>query len=314
MVHEESKTGIVVKNTGSWFFVKTEEGKTVECRIRGNFRMKGIRSTNPITVGDSVSFTIGTDEKGMITTIHDRKNYLMRRSSNLSKKSHIIAANIDLAILIVTVNYPQTTTTFIDRFLATVEAYRIPAVILFNKRDLLNPDEIVQMENLMSVYEKIGYKPYSISVKNAYNIEEIKTLIKGKISLFSGHSGVGKSSLINLIAPNAQLKTGEISTSHKTGKHTTTFSEMIELPFGGYLIDTPGIRGFGTVDFETEEIYHFFPEIFKIAGQCRFYNCLHLNEPGCAVKDAVEKGEIAVSRYSSYFSILEDPEDTKYRI
>lgn len=314
MVDKESKSGIVVKNTGSWFFVKTAEGETVECRIRGNFRMKGIRSTNPIAVGDNVTFLMEKDNTGIITKIHDRKNYLMRRSSNLSKKSHIIAANIDLAVLIVTVNYPETTTTFIDRFLATAEAYRIPAIIVFNKRDILEAKEMEKMENLISIYENIGYPSYSISVKSLYNIEEIKSLIAGKISLFSGHSGVGKSSLINLLAPNAQLKTGEISTSHKSGKHTTTFSEMIELPFGGYLIDTPGIRGFGTVDFETEEIYHFFPEIFKISKQCRFYNCLHLNEPGCAVKKAVEKGEIAVSRYSSYFSILEDPEDTKYRI
>lgn len=308
------KSGIVVKNTGSWFYVKTDEDETVECRIRGNFRIKGIRSTNPITVGDSVSFTVGKDYKGMIHAIHDRKNYLMRRSSNLSKKSHIIAANIDVAVLIATVKYPDTTTTFIDRFLATAEAYRIPAIIVFNKRDALNEKEIDKMETLMSLYNKIGYASYSISAKTLYNIDEIKELLTGKISLFSGHSGVGKSSLINVLAPDAQLKTAEISTSHKTGKHTTTFSEMIEPSFGGYIIDTPGIRGFGTVDFKTEEIYHFFPEIFKKADQCKFYNCLHLNEPGCAVKEAIEKGEIALSRYNSYFSILEDPEDTKYRI
>ncbi len=314
MGNENKRTGLVVKNTGSWYDVTTQEGDTVECRIRGNFRIKGIRSTNPIAVGDHVDFLEDKDKKGMITAIHDRKNYLMRRSSNLSKQSHIIAANIDLAVLVATTHYPQTTTTFIDRFLATAEAYQIPAVIVFNKTDLLAPEEMAYLTELAKLYSSIGYPSYAISVKNEINISEVKQLIQHKIALFSGHSGVGKSSLINLLAPGAALKTGEISKSHKSGKHTTTFSEMIPLSFGGYIIDTPGIRGFGTVDFKTEEIYHFFPELFKKAEDCRFYNCLHLNEPGCAVKEAVEKGEIAVTRYASYFSILEDPEDTKYRV
>lgn len=314
MANEVTSTGLVVKNTGSWYDVKIKDGDTIECRIRGNFRIKGIRSTNPIAVGDLVDFKIDKENKGMITAIHDRKNFLMRRSSNLSKKSHIIASNIDLAVLIATIKHPDTTTTFIDRFLATAEAYRIPAVIVFNKTDLLNSDDEVRLKTLSDLYNSIGYPSYAISVKTNTNLDKIQALIKDKISLFSGHSGVGKSSLINVLAPGAGLKTGEISKSHKSGKHTTTFSEMIELTFGGYIIDTPGIRGFGTVDFETEEIYHFFPEIFKVAEECRFYNCLHLNEPGCAVKKAVENGKIATTRYASYFSILEDPEDTKYRI
>lgn len=314
MANEVTSTGLVVKNTGSWYDVKIKDGDTIECRIRGNFRIKGIRSTNPIAVGDLVDFKIDKENKGMITAIHDRKNFLMRRSSNLSKKSHIIASNIDLAVLIATIKHPDTTTTFIDRFLATAEAYRIPAVIVFNKTDLLNSDDEVRLKTLSDLYNSIGYPSYAISVKTNTNLDKIQALIMDKISLFSGHSGVGKSSLINVLAPGAGLKTGEISKSHKSGKHTTTFSEMIELTFGGYIIDTPGIRGFGTVDFETEEIYHFFPEIFKVAEECRFYNCLHLNEPGCAVKKAVENGKIATTRYASYFSILEDPEDTKYRI
>lgn len=314
MGNEKSNSGLVIKNTGSWYTVKTNAGETVECRIRGNFRIKGIRSTNPVTVGDNVDFILGKEGKGMITNIHDRKNYLMRRSSNLSKKSHIIATNIDIAILIASINYPETSTTFIDRFLATAEAYNINAAIVFNKIDLLNASELEKLQSWMDLYNSIGYTSFGISVKNKTNLQQIKDLIHNNIALFSGHSGVGKSSLINVLTPGAALKTGEISQYHKSGKHTTTFSEMIEIPNGGYIIDTPGIRGFGTVDFVTEEIYHFFPEIFKIAEKCRFHNCLHLNEPGCAVKQAVETGEIAVSRYASYFSILEDPEDTKYRV
>ncbi len=306
--------GIVIKSTGSWYFVETAEGEKVECRIRGQFRMKGIRSTNPITVGDHVEFEVGEDGKGVIKKIEERRNYIMRRSSNLSKKSHIIAANIDQAVLIVTVVNPHTTTTFIDRFLANAQAYQIPAKVIFNKIDVYGPEDLEQMKHLQQLYEGIGYGTLSISVKKLENIDQVQELFQDKISLVSGHSGVGKSSLINLLVPGSTLKTAEISDYHKTGKHTTTFSEMIDLPFGGYIIDTPGIRGFGTVDFETEEIYHFFPEIFKVSENCRFHNCLHLEEPGCAVKQALEDGTIELSRYLSYINILEDPEDTKYRV
>ncbi len=305
--------GIVIKNTGSWYFVKNDQQVT-ECRIRGNFRIKGIRSTNPVAIGDYVEYSIEKDGTGIITKIEDRKNYIVRRSSNLSKKSHIIAANIDQAILISTISQPQTTTTFIDRFLATAQAYQIPAKILFNKIDIYSEDEMEYLHALMAMYSEVGYPSYAISVKQQENTKEILELFDHKTSLISGHSGVGKSSFINLILPNVSLKTGVISDSHKTGKHTTTFSEMLETPAGGFIIDTPGIRGFGTVDFETEEIYHFFPEIFKMAEHCRFHNCLHLEEPGCAVKEAVQKGKIALTRYNSYLNILEDPEDTKYRV
>lgn len=310
--HTDNK-GIVTKNTGSWYFVKKSDGEVVECRIRGNFRMQGIRSTNPIAIGDYVEFIVGEDYKGTITKIQERKNYIIRRSSNLSKKSHIIAANIDQAVIIATMIHPFTTTTFIDRFLATAQAYRIKARIVFNKIDIYSPEAMEQMDDLIYIYEKIGYECHSISVKQLTNISTLQSILENKTSLLSGHSGVGKSSLINILAPGTKLKTSDISDSHKSGKHTTTFSEMIPLPFGGYIIDTPGIRGFGTVDFESEEIYHYFPDIFKVAKNCRFHNCLHLEEPGCAVKEAVEAGEIAYSRYTSYLNILEDPEDTKYR-
>ncbi len=305
--------GTVIKNTGSWYFVKTQS-ETVQCRIRGNFRMKGIRSTNPVTIGDRVEITVEKDGLGMIRKIEERRNYILRRSTNLSKKSHIIAANIDQAIIIATVSHPHTTTTFIDRFLATAQAYQIPARIIFNKVDIYSEEDQQKLEELSELYSGIGYPAYGISVKEKRNVDEVFQLFKDKTSVVAGHSGVGKSSLINLLSPEAKLKTGEISDYHKTGKHTTTFSEMLELPQGGYIIDTPGIRGFGTVDFESEEVYHFFPEIFKVAENCRFHNCLHLEEPGCAVKEALQNGEIAFSRYSSYLNILEDPEDTKYRV
>ena len=307
------KEGLVIKSTGSWYTVKTNDGVIHNCRIKGKFRMDGIRTTNPISVGDRVDFE-EKEEANVIVKILDRKNYIIRKSSNLSKHSQIIASNVDQAFLIVTVNYPLTTTTFIDRFLAAAEAYRIPVNLIFNKIDRYRPNDMERLAELKGIYESIGYKCYEISAKEGTHLEIIREALKGKINLLSGHSGVGKSTLINAIQPGLDLKTGEISEAHSQGKHTTTFSEMFELDFEGYIIDTPGIRGFGTIDMEKEEMSHFFPEIFKTSEHCQFNNCSHVHEPKCAVKGAVEIGKISMTRYESYLGMIMEDEDSKYRI
>lgn len=305
--------GLVIKNTGSWYLVRTEDGRKIECKIKGNFRLKGIRSTNPIAVGDRVVIIENNEGTALITEIEDRRNYIIRRSSNLSKQSHIIAANIDLCFLIVTVSHPVTSTVFIDRFLASAEAYRVPVNLIFNKVDIYSEDETEYMDALISMYDYIGYPGLKISALQNIGLDILQEKIQGKITLFSGHSGVGKSTLINTLIPDAKLKTGAISDYHEKGMHTTTFSEMIELPQGGFIIDTPGIKGFGTVDMERNEIFHFFPDIFKFSKDCRFNNCIHINEPGCAVREAVNKHYISESRYKSYLNMMEDEIDEKYR-
>lgn len=305
--------GLVIKNTGSWYLVKTDEGSTVECKIKGNFRLKGIRSTNPVAVGDRVKIIRNQEGTAFITEIEDRKNYIIRRSSNLSKQSHIIASNLDQCMLIVTVNYPETSTTFIDRFLASAEAYRVPVCLVFNKTDRYSEDENRYLDGLINLYTTIGYQCYKVSALNNIGIEEIKKALEGKITLFSGNSGVGKSTLINAILPEQNLKTGDISNVHNKGMHTTTFSEMFPVNGGGYIIDTPGIKGFGTFDMEDEEVGHYFKEIFKFSADCKYGNCTHRHEPGCAVREAVEKHYISESRYTSYLGILDDKEDGKYR-
>lgn len=306
--------GLVIKNTGSWYVVKTDEGTEINCKIKGNFRLKGIRTTNPIAVGDLVTILPNADGTAFITGIDSRKNYIIRRSSNLSKEAHIIAANVDQALLIVTLAHPITSTTFVDRFLATAEAYRIPAVIVVNKIDLLSDEEDLEyLEAWSYLYKSIGYTVLHVSAETGEGIDALNKLLNGKVSLLSGNSGVGKSTIINRIMPNLNLRTAEISTTHDTGMHTTTFSEMFPLPHGGYLIDTPGVKGFGTIDFDRHEVAHFFPEIFDISQDCRFGNCTHTHEPGCAVLSALEESRIAQSRYNSYLSILEDSADDKYR-
>lgn len=305
--------GLVIKNTGSWYLVKTDEGRLVECKIKGNFRLKGIRSTNPIAVGDRVQITLNTEGTAFITEIEDRKNYIIRRASNLSKQSHIIAANLDQCLLIVTVNYPETSTIFIDRFLASAEAYRVPVSLVFNKTDRYTDDEQRYLEALIHLYTHIGYPCYRVSALNQTGLQELKDSLAGKVTLFSGHSGVGKSTLINAILPEQQLKTGEISEYHNKGMHTTTFSEMFPVEGNGYIIDTPGIKGFGTFDMKDEEVGHYFKEIFEMSAQCKYGNCTHRHEPGCAVREAVENHYISESRYTSYLNILEDKEEGKYR-
>ncbi len=305
--------GLVVKNTGSWYQVFTEENKYVDCKIKGNFRLKDIRTTNPVAVGDHVSIEMNNEGTAFITEIDERRNYIIRRSSNLSKQSHIIAANLDQTLLIVTVNYPITTTTFIDRFLATAEAYSIPAVIVFNKIDRYKEEDHEYMNALMHLYETIGYPCYKISARKDEDVSQIQKLLVGKTTLLSGHSGVGKSTLINRLIPGTKLKTGDISEYHNKGIHTTTFSEMISVPGGGFIVDTPGIKGFGVFDMELMEISHYFPEIFQFSNQCRFNNCTHRKEPGCAVIQAVENSYISESRYRSYLSIMEDQTEGKYR-
>ena len=294
--------GLVIKNTGSWYVVKTEDGRQIECKIKGNFRLKGIRSTNPIAVGDRVRIVLNPEGTAFITEIEDRKNYIIRRASNLSKQSHIIAANLDLCMLVVTVNYPETSTIFIDRFLASAEAYRVPVALVFNKTDLYSEDELRYLDGLINLYTHIGYPCFRISALNNEGINEIKEELKGKITLFSGHSGVGKSTLINAILPEANLKTGEISTAHNKGMHTTTFSEMFPVEGEGYIIDTPGIKGFGTFDMKDEEVGHYFKEIFEFSAHCKYGNCTHRHEPGCAVREAVENHYISESRYASYLN------------
>ena len=306
--------GLVIKNTGSWYIVKTDDGKEINCKIKGNFRLKGIRTTNPVAVGDTVSILPNNDGSAFITKIDERKNYIIRRSSNLSKEAHIIAANVDQALLIVTLAHPVTSTTFVDRFLATAEAYRIPATIVVNKIDLLCDEEDKEyLEAWCYLYRSIGYNVIEVSAATGEGIDKLKESLEDKITLLSGNSGVGKSTIINQIIPGLNLRTAEISSTHDTGMHTTTFSEMFPLPQGGYLIDTPGVKGFGTIDFDRHEVAHFFPEIFEISQDCRFGNCTHTHEPGCAVLSAVEEARISQSRYNSYLSILEDSSDDKYR-
>ena len=307
-------TGLVIRNTGSWYTVKTDDGgQLIDCKIKGNFRLKGIRSTNPVAVGDHVTLVPNNEGTAFITEIADRRNYIIRKASNLSKQSHIIAANVDQAMLVVTVNYPQTSTTFIDRFLASAEAYRIPVVLIFNKVDILDDDELRYLDMMINLYETVGYECRSISAERGDGVETVMQLLEGKVTVLSGNSGVGKSTLINRLLPDANLRTSEISDAHNTGMHTTTFSEMLPLPSGGYIIDTPGIKGFGTFNIEPEELSGYFKEIFHFSRDCRFSNCTHTHEPGCAVLKAVEDHYIAASRYQSYLSMLDDKEEGKYR-
>ena len=300
--------GLVIKNTGSWYTVQTDDGQLLDCKVKGNFRLRGIRSTNPVAVGDRVCVSEGN----FITEIEDRRNYIIRKSINLSKQSHIIAANVDQALLVVTVNRPQTNTTFIDRFLASAEAYRVPVVLIFNKSDLLDDDEKHYQQMLIHLYETVGYECRAISAETGDGIDALLPMLQGKITLLSGNSGVGKSTIINRLVPGVNLRTAEISDAHQMGQHTTTFSEMI--PLGeGWLIDTPGIKGFGTFDMEPEELTSYFKEIFRFSKDCRFSNCTHTHEPGCAVLQALENHYIAQSRYQSYLSMLNDKDDSKYR-
>ena len=308
------QTGLVIRNTGSWYTVKTDDGgQLIDCKIKGNFRLKGIRSTNPVAVGDHVTIVPNNEGTAFITDIADRRNYIIRKASNLSKQSHIIAANVDQAMLVVTVNYPQTSTTFIDRFLASAEAYRIPVILIFNKVDILDDDELRYLDMMINLYETVGYECRSISAERGDGVESVMQLLEGKVTVLSGNSGVGKSTLINRLLPDANLRTAEISDAHNTGMHTTTFSEMLPLPSGGYIIDTPGIKGFGTFNIEPEELTGYFKEIFRFSRDCRFSNCTHTHEPGCAVLKAVEDHYIAASRYQSYLSMLDDKEEGKYR-
>lgn len=349
MFNVQRMKALVVKNTGSWYTVCTDDGQLLECKVKGNFRLKGIRSTNPVAVGDRVEITPpqsprggkGEEQFGWITGIEDRRNYIIRKSQNLSKQSHILAANVDQAFLVVTVDRPQTSTTFIDRFLASAEAYRVPVYLIFNKTDQLDEDMLHYQEAMVRLYETVGYECRQISAATGAGVEELRNLLQGKVTLLSGNSGVGKSTLINRLVPGANLRTAEISDAHNTGMHTTTFSEMLQVPMPesangapavhpdgssvpsdastegheavSWLIDTPGIKGFGTFDMEPEEICGYFKEIFRFARDCRFSNCTHTHEPGCAVIKAVEEHYIAQSRYQSYLSMLEDKEEGKYR-
>ena len=311
--------GLVIKSTGTSYGVYFEDGTTADCHVKGNFRIRGIRSTNPIAIGDHVEVTTLEDGTHWITELHDRKNYIVRRSTNLSYASHILAANVDMAALIVTINHPQTSTTFIDRFLATCEAYRVPACLIFNKIDLLNDEEKLLLADLRQLYESLGYPTYAISAK-ALDNAEVTQIFQNRITLLSGNSGVGKSTLLNAILGKDIARTGAISSAHHKGMHTTTFSEMYPLhnatqplDTASWIIDTPGIKGFGLLDIEKEEVGHYFREIFEISRECRYSNCIHMNEPGCAVNQAVMDGRIALSRYESYLSILDDTTEGKYR-
>lgn len=305
--------GIVIKNTGSWYTVKTDDGPVIESKIKGNFRLKGIRSTNPVAVGDGVEIAVNPEGTAFITAIDDRRNYIIRKSQNLSKQSHILAANLDQAFLVVTVAHPETSTTFIDRFLASAEAYSVPVILVFNKTDLLSDDERHYQSMMVNLYETVGYDCRQVSAVTGEGIDALTALLKDKVTLLSGNSGVGKSSLLNRFIPDADARVAEISDAHDTGVHTTTFSEMMALPQGGYVIDTPGVKGFGTFDMRPEEIGSYFKEIFRFSKDCRFNNCTHTHEPGCAVRRAVEEHYIAESRYQSYLSMLQDMDESKYR-
>ena len=304
--------GTVYKSTGSWYTIKAQNGSFYECRIKGKFRIGGIKSTNPVSVGDHVGFDIetkGDETVGIIHTIEERQNYIIRKSVNLSKQTHIIAANVDVAFLLITLNNPPTFTTFIDRFLVTAEAYHIEVVLLFNKSDVYDQDELAEIKYLAALYRSIGYTCIGISAKGGRNVEKVRELMKNKVSMFSGHSGVGKSTLVNALEPGLNLKTSKISEQHQQGQHTTTFAEMYDLSFGAQIIDTPGIKGFGVVEIEKEELGDYFPEFFERKEYCKFNNCLHIEEPKCAVKEALENEEIAWSRYKSYLQILEGEEE-----
>ena len=308
--------GTVYKSTGSWYSVKTEEGVFYNCRIKGKFRIKGIKSTNPIAVGDLVEFhleEIGDETVGVISHIEERKNYIIRKSVNLSKQTHIIAANLDQVFLLITLNNPMTFTSFIDRFLVTSEAYDIPVILLFNKMDVYDADEMVEVDYLINLYREVGYECIEIAAKKGVNVDKVKEYMIGKTSMFSGHSGVGKSTLVNALEPGLELKTAEISEQHLQGQHTTTFAEMYDLSFEARIIDTPGIKGFGIVDMEKDEIGDYFPEFFKLKSECKFNNCLHLDEPHCAVKKALEENTISWSRYRSYVQMLTGEEEN-YRM
>ncbi|TYB78256.1 ribosome small subunit-dependent GTPase A [Bizionia myxarmorum] len=309
-------TGIVYKSTGSWYTVKTDMGAVYPCRIKGKFRMKGIKSTNPLAVGDRVDFDLDHDNNeepvGVIKKIHDRKNYIVRKSVNLSKQTHVIAANIDQVFLLITIDNPPTFTSFIDRFLVTAEAYSIKTVLLFNKVDTYDEDTLNEVRYLAHIYRKIGYECIGISAATGKNIDKVKALMTGKVSMFAGHSGVGKSTLVNTVEPTLDLKTKAISNQHMQGMHTTTFAEMFDLTFDAKIIDTPGIKGFGVVDMDKAEVGDYFPEFFALKQNCKFHNCIHVEEPQCAIKDAVEANEIAISRYRSYLQILEG-DDEHYR-
>lgn len=306
--------GLVIKNTGSWYLVRTDDGRAVECKVKGNFRLRGIRSTNPVAVGDGVTIKQAEGDKvAFITEIDDRSNYIIRKASNLSKQSHILAANIDVALLVVTVARPDTSTTFIDRFLASAEAYGVPVCIAFNKVDDQTEEERATMDYWKALYSDIGYRCFPISALHNEGISELREQLAGRTTLLAGHSGVGKSTLLNLLIPDAHARTAHISDAHGTGMHTTTFSELFELPEGGALIDIPGIKGFGTFNMEPEEVAHYFRDIFRISADCRFNNCTHTHEPGCAVLEALEDHRLAPSRYASYLSMLDDKEEGKYR-
>ena len=305
--------GLVIRNTGSWYVVRTDDGQLVDSKIKGNFRLKGIRSTIPVDVGEFVQISVNAEGTAFITEIEDRKNYIIRKASNLSKQSHIIAANVDQAFIIVTVSHPETSTTFIDRFLATAEAYRVPVSLVFNKTECYDADALRYMEGMMLLYTSFGYPCHACSALLSIGIDALRDSLKGQTTLLSGHSGVGKSTLLNTLIPDLNVRTAEISAAHDTGMHTTTFSEMFSLPGGGYVIDTPGIKGFGTFDFEKEEMAHYFREIFRISADCKYNNCTHTHEPGCAVRRAVEEHLISESRYASNLNMLEDRLESKYR-
>ena len=306
--------GTVIRSSGSVYGVRAVDGTLVDCRVKGNFRLKGIRSTNPVAVGDHVRFDVREDGTAYIVEILERKNYIVRKASNLSKQSHILAANLDLCFLIVTINHPATATTFIDRFLAAAEAYRVPVVLVFNKVDLYNGCECEELEYLTALYSSIGYECLHTSATERNGINELKEMMRGKVSLLAGNSGVGKSSIVNAIAPEIAARVGEISKTHDTGMHTTTYTEMFEFMPGSFIVDTPGVKGFGTYDMEVEEISHYFVEFFRLSKDCRYGNCTHTHEPGCAVLEALESGRLAPSRYQSYLSMLEDKDEGKYRV
>lgn len=308
-----AEQGTVIRSSGSVYGVRAMDGKVFDCRVKGNFRLKGIRSTNPVAVGDHVRFDVRDDGTAYIVEILERKNCIVRKASNLSKQSHVLAANLDVCFLVVTVNHPVTATTFIDRFLAGAEAYRVPVVIVFNKTDLYDDADCEELEYLTALYESIGYRCLRTSVYKHEGIDALKDEMRGRISLLAGNSGVGKSSLVNSVAPQISARVGEISKTHDTGMHTTTYTEMFEIMPDSYIVDTPGIKGFGTYDMEVEEISHYFVEFFALSKECRYGNCTHTHEPGCAVLEALEGGRIAPSRYQSYLSMLEDKDEGKYR-